>query len=253
MKPAAIGRILIWRGGSLWIGRGGEPAQFHAHHAIQISLPFPKGRIKFRLPGEAWKTYSAAIVAPQQRHAFDARDELVAQIFVEPESRDGRVLQDRIREEGIVPLAEGTLDSQILALAAAYEDRAEDSRLIALAHAAISALSRSAPAPQTTLDRRIHFAVERIRQCLGKTVALADIASAVHLSPERFRHLFVEQTGVRFRAYVLWVRLESALGAYVAGKSLTEAAHAGGFSDSAHLSRTFRKMFGISAASILLE
>jgi len=63
----------------------------------------------------------------------------------------------------------------------------------------------------------------------------------------------MEQTGVRFRAYVLWLRLEIALAAYVDGKSLTEAAYAGGFADSAHLSRTFKKMFGITAASVLAE
>jgi AraC-like DNA-binding protein len=37
---------------------------------------------------------------------------------------------------------------------------------------------------------------------------------------------------------------------YASGAALTEAAHGAGFADSAHLSRTFRRMFGISAASL---
>lgn len=36
------------------------------------------------------------------------------------------------------------------------------------------------------------------------------------------------------------------------GSSLTEAAHVAGFADSAHLSRTFRSMFGI-APSFMFE
>jgi AraC-like DNA-binding protein len=79
------------------------------------------------------------------------------------------------------------------------------------------------------------------------------MAAAVHLSPDRFRHLFMEETGVGFRAYLLWLRLECSLAAYVAGSTLTEAAYAGGFADSAHFSRTFKKMFGIAPASVRPE
>jgi AraC-like DNA-binding protein len=37
---------------------------------------------------------------------------------------------------------------------------------------------------------------------------------------------------------------------YAAGASLTEAAHEAGFADSAHFSRTFRRTFGLPAASL---
>jgi AraC-like DNA-binding protein len=253
MKPAAIGRILLWRGGSLWIGRGGEPADFHAHHAIQVTLAFPGGRVQLRGRGETWVSHAAAIVAAQRVHAFDARDQQVAVIFVEPESRDGQVLQRRYRDAGIVALHAAALEAEIAALAAAYAGRASDSELIALARAAITALSNGAAPGSTALDHRIERAVALVRQQLDRVVQLSEVAAAVHLSPERFRHLFMEETGVRFRAYVLWLRLEIALAAYVDGSTLTDAAYAGGFADSAHLSRTFKKMFGITAASVLTE
>jgi AraC-like DNA-binding protein len=88
---------------------------------------------------------------------------------------------------------------------------------------------------------------------LNDTVTLTAVARAVHLSPDRFRHLFIEETGIALRPYVLWLRLERALAAYIAGRTLTEAAYAGGFADSAHLSRTFKRMFGISPASVRAE
>jgi AraC-like DNA-binding protein len=252
---SASGRILIWRGGSLWIGRGGEPAKPHAHHAIQVTIAFPGDRVRLRVPGERWKSYSAVIVAAQQRHEFDARDQRVVQLFVEPESRDGRGLQLRHRRHGIQALEAGALEAPVAALIAAYEGRADDATLVRLARTAIERLADTAKDARDAdpVDARILRAVEIIRQRLTERAHLGEIAAAVHLSPERFRHLFVEQTGVRFRAYVLWLRIEIALAAYVAGASLTDAAHAGGFADSAHLSRTFRQMFGLAAASIRVE
>jgi len=64
------------------------------------------------------------------------------------------------------------------------------------------------------------------------------------------RHLFVEQTGLPFRTYLLWRRLMRGLEAFASGASLTDAALGAGFSDSAHFSRTFRRMFGTAAAAL---
>jgi AraC-like DNA-binding protein len=46
------------------------------------------------------------------------------------------------------------------------------------------------------------------------------------------------------RRYVLWLRLQRAVAALSSGRSVTDAAYAAGFSDAAHLSRTFRRMLG---------
>ena len=37
------------------------------------------------------------------------------------------------------------------------------------------------------------------------------------------------------------------------GGSWTEAAHEAGFADSAHLSRTFKRMFGMNPATLVLQ
>jgi AraC-like DNA-binding protein len=44
---------------------------------------------------------------------------------------------------------------------------------------------------------------------------------------------------------VLWLRLRIAITRVQAGDDLTVAAHAAGFADSAHLTRTCRDMFGL--------
>ncbi len=100
------------------------------------------------------------------------------------------------------------------------------------------------------VDPRIRRAFEEIDRRLDEPITLAEIASHVALSEERFRHLFVAETGVAFRPYILWARLNRALALGYSGRSWTEAAHAANFADSAHLTRTCRRMFGITPASI---
>ena len=252
IKAAGSGRILLWRGGSIWIGSAQEAADFHSHHAIQITLALSQGKVRFRQPDDDWQAFKAVIVPAHQLHAFEARGELVALIFVEPESREGRTIQER-HGAGLSSLPDGSLDREIAALAAAYIEKAADTDLIACAWAVIGALSSRNTLPASPIDKRIARAIEVLRDRIGATVTLTDIAEAVHLSPERFRHLFLQETGIRFRPYVLWLRLELAIASYAAGNSLTEAAHAGGFADSAHFSRTFRRMFGVAPASVRRE
>jgi AraC-like DNA-binding protein len=99
-------------------------------------------------------------------------------------------------------------------------------------------------------DPRIDALIAWVKKHLEQPIGLGDVASQVGLSPSRVRHLFVQQTGLPFRTFLLWLRLMRAVEMFAEGAALTDAAYAAGFSDSAHLSRTFRRMFGIAAASL---
>lgn len=251
-KLFGTGRIVLWRGGSVWIGHAEEKSGFHAHHAIQVTLALSDGVVRFQTAGKDWVAYSAAIISAHLPHAFEARGELVALIFTEPESREGRILRERFCT-GIAPLAPDTFADEAAALASAYGADATDEELTARARAIIASLTLARAGQTRPLDKRIERAIEVLRERIGETVPMAEIADAVHLSPERFRHLFLEETGIRFRPYVLWLRLELAIAAYAAGKNLTEASYAGGFADSAHFSCTFKRMFGVLAGGISVQ
>jgi len=251
-KPFGTGRIVFWRGGSVWIGRAEEETAFHAHHAIQVTLALSGGSVRFQSPGETWAPYTAAIVAANHSHAFEPRGELVALIFTEPESREGRMLRVRF-PTGIVSLATDTFTNEAAALASAYDAGVTDEELAVRARAVTARLTVAQALPPRILDKRIERAIEVVRERIGETITMTEIADAVHLSPERFRHLFLEETGIRFRPYVLWLRLELAVASYAAGNNLTEASYAGGFADAAHFSRTFKRMFGVPAAGVSVQ
>ena len=142
--------------------------------------------MRLRGPRESWTSCGAALVAAQRADAFEAREELVATVFSEPKSRDGRVLQRRHRDEGISSLVEGTLQNEIAALAPAYARHADDVELFALARAAITTLSGATTTAEITLDRRIERAVALVREQLDQAVQRGEIAAAVHLPRNDF-------------------------------------------------------------------
>ena len=250
-KPVVgIGRVLLWPGGSLWIGRDTGRAQPHAHHAIQISLGLT-GPLALCGDGTAdWRDYRAALVAPHRRHQFDGRGATVAQVFVEPETAQGRALLQQYRAEAVAALPTPALQPLLGALHEAFDADAADGELIALGQRLVQALCGPA-APAPSVDPRIARAIAFVRARLAEPVTLAEAAAAAHLSPSRFRHLFVSQTGLSFRAYLLWARVEAAVGAAMGGMSWTQAAQDWGFADSAHLSRTCRRMFGIAPTMLV--
>lgn len=252
-KPIiGVGCVLLWSGGSLWIGRSTGRAEAHAHHAIQISLAL-SGRVMLRSDAAAdWTGYAGAIVLPHQRHQFDGTGEMVAQLFVEPETVQGRALLLRYTGTPIHALPGEALAALVAPLHAAYTRGAKDETLVATGQRLLELLVGVEPTP-FSVDPRITRAIAHMRSRLSAPITLTEAAAVAHLSPSRFRHLFMAQTGISFRAYLLWARVEAAVGAAMGGVSWTEAAHTWGFADSAHLSRTCRRMFGIAPTMLLRE
>jgi AraC-like DNA-binding protein len=248
-KHLAVGRVLFWPGGSLWMGRGEGRTEWHDHHALQIALAL-EGSCLFRSDGEgAWTAFSGALVGSHKLHQFQADSApTVAHLFVEPETPEGRALRNWLGDAAITPLPER--ERQLMADTLRQVLHASTEATIAAARAALAMLA-GVPAAAEPLDPRVAKAIAHARSHLNSGVTLASAAEAAALSPGRLRHLFVQETGTGFRVYVLWLRLNAAIQSSHAGRSWTEAAHEAGFSDSAHLTRTFKRMFGLNPAALV--
>ena len=253
MEIAGRGRILIWEGGSLWLMEAlpapGSPTNmtaFHSHHAIQITLSLGGG---FQLRTKDHSVAGDAVVAPDVEHLFEATGH-IAILFVEPESRSGRAISQAILGGAdLKSIPEGTVADLVGRLREASRKSAVDEK--ALEDIGRILVERLAGGASGILpDVRVRKMMEHVASRIDGAVTLGSTAKAVGLSPSRARHLFVEQTGLPFRSYLLWLRITKAVGIMSAGSSLTEAAHEAGFADSAHFSRTFRRMFGLPAASL---
>ena len=104
--------------------------------------------------------------------------------------------------------------------------------------------------PRPAPDDRIESALRYIRAHAGEKLSCRAVAAAVHLSESRFSHLFRQQIGMTFAAYRVYQQLMCAYAAIIRGNSITDAALAAGFSDSAHFADVNRRVFGLPASRI---
>jgi AraC family transcriptional regulator len=256
MEILADARIVMWEGAGLWVvdaktaDTERKRTDFHAHHALQVTISLG-GHFKLGTKGEG-ALADAVAVAPDVEHVF-AAEGLVAFVFIEPESRLGRAAARRLLDDkNIAAIAPDLLGDCKARLTANFRtSKRDDATLIGIGRDLVARLASDAKADVP--DLRIRKVIAWAGRQLDAPVSLADAAGVSDLSESRLRHLFVEQTGLPFKTYLLWLRLTRALEAFASGRSLTEAAHASGFSDSAHLSRTFRRMFGVAPSALRMS
>lgn len=248
-----IGHFVAWDGGCLLIGRAVKITPMHAHYAIQIAFGSQPG-IRFRASEKhEWTEYGGAIIPSRQPHTMDATcvpPNVV--LFIEPETREGRALSERYLSGGIAPLPDETLASVAPALFSAWQEQRRPQAVAEAAQRVIEAFTGGVH-PSVVSDPRILRAVAYIKSHLNTTVTLEEVAAEACLSPSRFRHLFVEETGTALRPYILWRRFLLVWEQLMSGASLSSAAHAAGFADAAHLTRTCRRMFGFPPSAVQLS
>lgn len=247
---AGRGRIAIWEGAALWIMEGSETANLHlhAHHAIQITFQL-HGWFEINL-GTDQLAGPVAAVGSDALHGFRASG-AVAFLFIAPESAVGIKLSRQLfAEQPWATINDGPLAAALEPLRACQTSAGSASEMRRIGKAILSTLP--AAADPMMPDARVLAMLDYARHHLDGAVTLPAASAKVGLSPSRARHLFAAQTGLPFKSYVLWLRIERAVELFAAGHSLTEAAHEAGFADSAHFSRSFRRMYGLPAAALRL-
>jgi AraC-like DNA-binding protein len=216
----------------------------HRHHCVQLLMTL-RGSLLVRSGRKnAWRKCGAVWVRPDAIHEVDARGSSLLIGFISAESEMGAALSERI--DGQIACVPARHVSRWRAVLGATPDEARAERW----------LSEFLLHPKRALA--IHPGVGRVVSHLQEPRAAFDdlslkrLAGIAGLSPSRFMHAFTESVGVPVRPYILWLRLQRAACDLMYGASVTNAAHRAGFSDAAHLTRTFRRMLGATPSDLAL-
>jgi len=235
---------LVWPAAMIVWGPGFTTAG-HRHHCVQLVMAMSSTLLIRSDSEDPWMRCSAALVRPDAAHEVDARNTTVLIGFVDSESELGAALSERIKG-GISCISESQVTRWRLALGRMpTEARAERWVRTEL-------LRRRRP---VRIHPGVSLVLKHLRERLGIShdFSLRTLAAISGLSQSRFMHVFTESTGVALRPYILWLRLQRACCDLMAGASVTTAAHNAGFSDAAHLTRTFRRMLGMTPTDLALR
>lgn len=193
---------------------------------------------------------SGWLIGSGQPHLMECRGATIV-IHIDPLSETGQRLRARLYGMSRAPLSEAECEIVLAEFERGRQGRWGVHTVRAAVGQIVDLLAPDVIAADP-IDPRVQSAIESLRLKSDENISLADLAAKAGVSESRFAHLFRRDVGLPVRQYRLAMRMEEAFMQISLGLSLTQAAHAAGFSDSAQFCRICRRMFG-SAPSCLTD
>jgi AraC-like DNA-binding protein len=227
---------------TLFIG----PLYYNAshQHGAPVFLTGLYGKFQLRLHGGDWLLCRTAIIPAGVLHELDVGGEPIAVLYIESVVGGADVFKPLINNSRTLNGALVGNGGEINCMRDLYEDRYKSDWTTDALQDLLGYSKRRAQAE--AIDPRLTRIVDYLFEHGDDLTSVAALAAQVGLSPSRFQHLFSQQIGVPFRRYRGWNRMRQAIREVIRGHNFTTAAHATGFTDSAHFSHEYHKIFGTS-------
>jgi AraC-like DNA-binding protein len=198
-----------------------------------------------------WVAKKGLLIAPNSTHECDASNISIISIQIDPESSLGEwILSNQLKDRLIIDYPSKDIVSIDINTFSEY--------LVKEDWPAIREMIETAFGFQKTKllihkDKRIQDVVEFISKNIDQNNDSETLAEVACLSESRLLHLFKEEMGLPIRNYILWLRLQIVIELILEGDSLTTASYKAGFSDQAHMTRTFSRMIGVPPSLISMN
>ncbi len=239
--------LYLWNGIFFFLGNVVDTA-FHRHHAVQLVLGL-ENKFTIDTDNETHQT-KAVLLDSDIVHRLQGPKGVQALLLFENESKTAQKLKNVLKNETMLLLPEDSVSEHLKSgLKKLYMGKPDiDSAKVHL-DLLLSKLFSFSNEVQI-VDPRIVKARALIDSLEVKKISADRISSMLSISETRFIHLFKKEVGIPFRKYLLWKRMLDSIRILIDRHDITWAAHEAGFSDSAHLARTFKDNFGVVLSEI---
>lgn len=227
---------------------------FHYHQTYQVVVRVNQHSFECNINGVEYKEMSGFVLRQGVGHACTASDTRAMVLLVDTESSLGWQLKQMLGDEDVLRIESLLTPDQLLSLQIPDGDQPDHDKLFERYQLLLNLLFSPAPnfELKARMDSRVLTMLNYIDANIGKKIELDDIARLVFLSPERVRHLFAKEAGISFSQYILWERVKNVICSVMTDNiPIKKAAAQSGFTDQAHFSKIFKRMFGMSARPVL--
>lgn len=241
-------RVYLWTAGFVLVGSGLRSTP-HTHQAPQLGVGL-NGPIRLEVDG-GWQQAAGLVTDSDVEHGFDGTMAHHAVTWIDPASTAAARLREhvlagqpwvRLTDEQAAGVAEEL--RPCLTPGVSCDD------VIRCFASSLRRLVGDVPTDMTAVDERLLPVLDALERLEEPTPPVAELARRATMSPSRLQHVFAAEVGMPIRRYALWQRLRHSARLMVDGLSATQAAHRAGFSDAAHLARTWRRMHGQSPTEL---
>ncbi|WP_299471823.1 AraC family transcriptional regulator [uncultured Roseibium sp.] len=235
----------------------GNGFDLHRHDTYAIGLTL-SGVQSFRYRGETRASLPGQIIVihPDELHDGGAGTETglrYRMIYLQPD-----FLAEALHHAGVqgLPFVKDPVlsDPELqLSIVEALEDidcemgELKRSNLVSELSSCFTRLAASRPLKQRCLDwRALWQCTDFLKECHQQPVAVKDLENLCGLDRFTLSRQFRQAFGTSPHRYLIMRRLESVKGLLAKGTSLVDAAMESGFADQSHMTRQFKRAFGMT-------
>ncbi|HHP7240649.1 MAG TPA: helix-turn-helix transcriptional regulator [Cyclobacteriaceae bacterium] len=239
--------MIIYKDFKIFYGSHSRIVNEHSHPVIQWVFAIQD---TFRSKDDSgnWISKKGLLIAPNCPHECDASNIPIISIEIDPESSLGEwILSNQLKDQLIIDYPSKDLVN--------FDIDRFSNHLINEDWSSIRKMAQNAfgfrkARPLLQKDKRIEDVLAFISKHIDQNITSERLMEVAHLSESRLLHLFKEEMGLPIRNYILWLRLQMVVELILEGNSLTTASYKAGFSDQAHMTRTFSNMIGVPPSLI---
>ncbi|WP_349351636.1 AraC family transcriptional regulator [Flagellimonas sp. MMG031] len=237
-----MNHFILWKDMRLFHGSHSRSVVEHSHPMIQLVIAV-EGLFRSKGKNGEWVSQKGLLIAPNQIHECDANQVEILSLEIDPHSNLGEWINgNQLKNKHVIEYHSEHFPNLDIEKILEYID-IED--WAGIRQDIYKTFDFKGIIENNTMEPRIQEVVDFIKGNIEQEITTQQLMKVAHLSESRLIHLFKEIKGLPIRNFILWYRLQIVLELILNGESLTTAAYEAGFSDQAHLTRTFTKMIGV--------